>query len=208
MGIYPTNRLFVAHIAKLTGCTIIMPDYRLAPEHPYPAAEEDGLAVYEGLLLKGRKDTSISFAGDSAGCALALSVAQKAKKKGLRMPVEYRFITPVLDLKRSFATDAWKKVKDPFRLEDPLLLARQYITKENLQAPYSPIEENMEGISNIAVVAAACDVFLEDALALEKKMKGNGKGIQLTVWPNMWHIFPMQYAIVPEARKALEGLFC
>ena len=87
LGIYPANRAFVAQIAKQTGLDVVLPDYRTAPEHPFPAALEDAIAVYKAMVhTEGYRAEDISVAGDSSGCALALSALMVLRRSGEAMP--------------------------------------------------------------------------------------------------------------------------
>jgi acetyl esterase/lipase len=127
MGIYPSNREFVAKIAANTGIDTYIPNYRLAPENPFPAAFEDAIEVYKALLEKGICDKDIIVMGDSSGCALALSSLLALRKSGYGMPSLVLCITPVFDLTGSGESFKSRAKKDPFQLTDPLGIAKNYI---------------------------------------------------------------------------------
>lgn len=208
LGIYPANRAFVAHLAKETGLDLILPDYRLAPEHPFPAALEDAVAVYQGLLhSEGYRAEDIVIAGDSSGCALALSALLVLRKSGEPMPQKCAFITPVFDLAgtgESFRTNA---AKDPFQLKDPLGIAKLYVGEDTATMPeLSPLYGSLAGLPQMRILAAEYDVFLSDAQRLAERVNKAGGQAELRINKKMWHVFVMQHAFVPEAKRALAEL--
>lgn len=207
LGIYDTNREFVAEIAKRLNRKVYLPDYRLAPENPYPAALLDAEAIYIGLLEKGYKTDHIIVMGDSSGCALAASTLIKLKDNGVSMPKVLAFITPVFDfsgLGESFITRA---KKDPFKLKDPLSIAKNYFgTNDTHSSMISPLYGNLVGFPPTLLHAADYDVFLSDSCRFKEKLDEAGVKANLKIWRKMWHIFPMQASLVPEAGKALDEL--
>lgn len=207
LGIYNSNRQFVAKIAERTKFDVFMPDYRLAPENPFPAALDDAIAAYKGLLEKGYREESIVLAGDSSGCALALSSLLVLKQSGYRMPSLMLCITPVFDLAGKGATYTTKAKKDPFQLIDPLWIAKNYISENNPTSPLlSPLYGELEGLPPVFIHAAEYDVFLSDATRFAEKAKESTVEVQIKIWDKMWHIFPMQEKIVPESKRAMNEL--
>ncbi len=199
LGIYEANRSFAARLAQLLNVTVYMPDYRLAPEHPYPAALEDATAVLRELSGCSR----LIVMGDSSGCALALSALQKQQA----MPQALVMITPVLDLSDSQMRVASSVKKDPFRLDDPLKLTKLYTSGQNVSSPdISPIFGHLENLPPTLVHAAEYDAFLSDACSFADRAKECTSDVQLKIWPKMWHIFHMQSPFVPEATRALSEI--
>lgn len=208
LGIYNANREFVAAIAEKSGMNVYMPDYRLAPEAPFPAALEDAIAVYKGILAQGYSENNITIMGDSSGCALALSALLVLKDSGVRMPKAFVCITPVFDLAGTGETFITKAGKDPFRLTDPLGIAKLYIGENNPSSPMlSPLYGDLSGLPAVLIHAGECDVFLSDSIRLMEKVKAVGGKPELKIWRKMWHIFHMQAAIVPEAKKAMDEIY-
>lgn len=209
LGIYTANRGFVAQLAKETGLDFILPDYRLAPEHPFPAALEDAIDAYKGLLHnEGYRAEDIAVAGDSSGCALALSALTVLRRGGEPMPERCAFITPVFDLAGTGESFRTKAAKDPFRLEDPLGIAKNYVGDNPATIPeLSPLFGSLEGLPKMLLQAAEYDVFLSDAQRLAERVNKVGGQAELRLWKRMWHVFVMQHAFVPEAKQALSE-FC
>lgn len=207
LGIYPANREFAAHIAKESGITVILPDYRLASENPFPAALEDAVAVYKGLLQEGYSEKDIVVMGDSSGCGLALSALLVLKQSGAAMPSALAFITPVFDFAGKGETFISRAHKDPFKLKDPLSIAKVYVGANNPSSPaLSPVYGDLEGLPQMLIHAADYDVFLSDSLHLAEKAMNRYVNVELKVWQKMWHIFHMQYGMVPEAKAAVSEI--
>lgn len=207
LGIYEANIGFVAEIAKRTGINAYMPDYRLAPENIYPAALEDAEMFYQGIINKGIAPNNIIIMGDSSGCALAVSTLFRLEWQGVAMPKAMAFITPVFDLAGKGDTFITRKHKDPFRIKDPLGLVKNYIGASDPHVPLlSPLYGELRALPPILIHAAEDDVFLSDSYRMEKQLKAYQNMVTLQVWKKMWHIFHMQYQLVPEANKALNEL--
>lgn len=207
LGIYEANREFVARLAKETGTAVYMPDYRLAPENPFPAALEDAVAVYKGLIQKGFSQKDIVVMGDSAGCALAVSALLVLKQSGEAMPRALAFITPVFDFAGKGETFTTRQKRDPFKPKDPLGVAKLYVGTNNPSSPViSPLYGELRGLPPMLIHAADYDVFLSDAVRLAEKAREAGVSVEIKVWRKMWHIFHMQVSIVPESKKAFTEL--
>jgi len=204
LGIYSANREFAAGLCNSLGMDIFMPDYRLAPEHVFPAALEDAKAAYRGMLGLGYE--SLLVIGDSSGCALALSTLLEAKRSGEAMPDAIAMITPVLDLVGGSEVPAAAR-KDPFGMADPLLLTRNYTTGCDAELPQiSPLYGDLAGLPPVLVHAAQYDVFAGNAQRFADKAAASDVQVELKTWKRMWHIFHMQAAFVPEAAQALREI--
>jgi monoterpene epsilon-lactone hydrolase len=205
LGIYPSNREFVATIAQSTHIKTVMPDYRLAPEQPFPAALDDAKAVL-GELLKNEEKLIVM--GDSSGCALALSALLALRQTKIKKPAAIVFLTPMLDFAGKGDSMKTRAKNDPSQMEDPLKIAKIYLGENDPYDPmFSPIYGAFENLPPALVHAADNDVFLSDAERLSQKMKDAGCRCDLKIWPNMWHIFHMQGAVVPDAATALHEIY-
>ncbi len=207
LGIYPSNREFVARIAKKTGCNVFLPDYRLAPENPFPAALQDAMNIYIGILEQGYEANNIIIMGDSSGCALALSALLELKYKNIAMPRAIGCITPVFDLTGKGTTFHSRAKKDPFQNKSPLGMAGNYLSKnDSFSYKISPLYGELYGLPPILIHAADYDVFLDDSLRMKEMYEMAGEKVTLKVYPKMWHIFHMQEQVVPEAKQALDEM--
>lgn len=208
LGIYHANREFVATIAEKSGMNVYMPDYRLAPETPFPAALEDAIAVYKGILNQGYTENNITIMGDSSGCALALSALLVLKDSGVRMPKAFVGITPVFDLAGTGDTFTTIAGKDPFRLIDPLGITKLYIGENNPSSPMlSPLYGDLSELPAMLIHAGEYDVFLSDSIRLIEKVKAVGAKSELKIWRKMWHIFHMQAVLMPESKNAMDEIY-
>lgn len=206
LGIYPSNRSFAAYLAKQTGANVMLPNYRLAPEHPYPAALDDAVAVYQAALPMA--GNGLIVAGDSSGCALAVSALQVLRQSNQQMPELIGCITPVFDLAGKGETIKTLAKKDPFQMSDPLSVAKIYLGDQNPASPaISPLYGELTGLPPVLIHAAERDVFLSDSVRFARQAEAAGVPVRLVRWPGMWHIFHMQHRFVPEAREAFR-MFC
>lgn len=207
LGVYNSNREFAARIAQECRIKVFLPDYRLAPENPYPAALEDSVAFFKGMLTEGYLSSDIGVVGDSSGCGLLLSALLLLKESSTNMPAAISMITPVLDFAGkgdSFVTNA---KKDPFRLKDPLGIAKLYLASNNpLDPDISPLYGNLFGLPPILIHGAEYDVFLSDAIRFNELAINSGIDVDFKIWQKMWHIFHMQDTMVPEAKMAIHDI--
>jgi monoterpene epsilon-lactone hydrolase len=207
LGIYPPNREFAAKICSQTETDVYLPDYRLAPENPFPAALEDAIAVYRGIIENGFTGKDIILMGDSSGCALAVSALLALKQSKVEMPCALNFITPVFDLAGKGDSFTSKAAKDPFKLADPLGIAKIYVAANNPTSPMlSPLYGELDGLPPVLIHAAEYDVFLSDSTRFAEKAKNTDVKVNIKVWRKMWHIFHMQAPFVPESKRALDEI--
>ena len=205
MGIYHANREFVARLSKITGMDIYLPDYSLAPEHPFPAALNDAIAAYKGLLDAGYNACDIFVMGDSSGCSLAVSALLMLRQDGFLMPCAMAFLTPVFDLTGTSESLHVNAANDPFQLKDPLGVAKLYVGENDTASLLlSPLYGDLRGLPPMLIHAAEYDVFAGDAERFLKQAADVGLPVEYKVWRKMWHIFHMQAPLVPEASKALK----
>jgi acetyl esterase/lipase len=205
LGIFPPNREFVARLCEHMKMDLFMPDYRLAPEHRYPAAHEDSLQVYQMLVADGRKE--IVVIGDSFGCMLALDTVQKISDEGSVIPTKIAMITPFLDVTGKKRADSRVAAEDPFQMQDSLRLVKVYLGDPILEAEkISTIYGNLKCLPPLMIHAAEYDVFSVDAQLMYERAVQAGVSVKLKNWDEMWHTFHMQDTFVPEAVTAVEEL--
>lgn len=207
LGVYQATRSFVAQIAQNSSIRAYLPDYRIAPENPFPAALEDAIAFYKGMLIRIGGAEKLIVAGDSSGCALALSALLVLKESGIAMPKALVCITPVFDFAGRGDSLLTSAIKDPFHLKDPLAIAKIYVGANNPSSPMiSPLYGDLKGLPPMLIHAGEYDVFLNDAIRLAQEAEQDGVEVRLKVFKKMWHVFHMQEALVPESSSALEEI--
>jgi epsilon-lactone hydrolase len=195
-----------AQIGRRTRAKVISVDYRLAPEHPYPAAVDDALTAYQALLLAGTDPSDIAFAGESAGGGLAIATLVNARDHGLPLPAAAYLMSPYADLTLAGTT------MDTKRAADPLL------SRENLQARVpdytaghdpalgliSPIFADLSGLPPLIIQAGTHEVLLDDAIRLARQAAAADVAVTLDIIPGVPHVFQAYYPILDEAAAALD----
>jgi monoterpene epsilon-lactone hydrolase len=194
------------HYARLLRARVYMPDYRLAPEHPFPSAIEDSLAAYAWLLNQGHPPRSIVFSGDSAGGAMAVSVMVAAKRAGLPLPAAGAALSPWANLEHSGASMATRDGIDPtVNLAGLNLMARAFLDDTPKSDPdASPVFADVRGLPPILIHIGEREVMLSDAMRLAGHLAENRVRVTLEVWPDMFHVWHLFAAVLPEGMQALK----
>lgn len=203
-----THRGLVTRIALSAGCRALVVDYRLAPEHPFPAALEDALTAYHFLLQQGYAPQKIVIGGDSAGGGLSLATAVSLRDQNQPLPAALFLLSPWTDLTlsgESLHTCAWR---DPFLSpEIGESLAEAYAAHTPRTHPYlSPLFADQTGLPPTLIQVGSEEILFDDSARLEERMKQAGVTVQLEVWEGMWHVFHEFAPYVPEAQQAIERI--
>jgi acetyl esterase/lipase len=196
---------FCAQLCLATGLRVLLLDYRLAPEHPYPAAIDDGLAAYRALVEGGLAPAAI--AGDSAGGSLTLVTLMRARDAGLPLPACAVLLSPSTDLTISGASAHYNADADPmFSRGAGDLLPAFYCPGQSRQHPWlSPLFGQWHGLPPLYFVAASTEMLLDDSIRAQDRAVQAGVDAQVEVWPEVPHVFPL-FSFLPEARAAMEKI--
>lgn len=207
LGLVNTNRNFVMYIARQSGLPVALVDYRLAPEAPFPAALEDFLSAYRGLLAEGVQPGQIAVMGDSSGCGLALAGLTCLRDMGEPLPAVLVALCPMVDQTNSGETFQTRAALDPYHL-DPKYYMNQYVLagQDPRNPLLSPLYADLHGLPPILIHAGDHDVFLSDATRLAEKARQAGVPVTLKVWDSMWHIFQMSAEVLPEGQASLNEI--
>lgn len=192
-----------ARLAQLADAQVVGVDYRRAPEHRFPAAFEDGLAVYAALCDEAGR--GVALAGDSAGAGLALAVALAAREQGLPMPPRIALISGWLDLSLSGESYTSKASLDFFSKPEQLAaMARSYLGRQGdpRDPRVSPLWGDLRGLPPILLHAGDHDITLSDSETFARKARAAGVSVTLEVWPEMFHHFQL-FPELPEAGDSL-----
>jgi len=195
-----------SQIGRRTRAKVISVDYRLAPEHPYPAAVDDALAAYEALLHNGTAPADIVFAGESAGGGLAIATLVNARDHGLPLPAAAFVMSPYADLTLAGTTMDTKSKADPL------------LSRENLQPRVtdytagqdaalgliSPVFADLSGLPPLIIQAGTHEVLLDDATRLARQAATADVEVTLDITPAVPHVFQAYYPILDEATAALD----
>ena len=193
--------------AKMLGARVYMPDYRLAPEHQFPAPIDDTLRAYEWLLEQNIAASKIAFAGESAGGAMVVSVMVAAKSKGLPLPAVGSSISPWANLEHTGASMSNREGLDPLNSKPVLdILARAFLGDTLANHPLaSPVFAEVTGLPPILVQIGENELMLSDAMRLANHLADNRVRVNLEVWPGMFHAWHFYAAILAEGHQALES---
>jgi monoterpene epsilon-lactone hydrolase len=210
-GVYVMGDAFLAaglasQVGRRTKATVSSVDYRLAPEHPYPAAVDDALAAYEALLQNGIAPSEIAFAGESAGAGLAIATLVNARDRGLPLPAAALAMSPYADLTLAGTTMETRREADPL-LSRELLQARvtDYTSGHDAALGLiSPVFADLSGLPPLIIQAGSHEVLLDDAVRLAQQAATADVEVTLDITPGVPHVFQAYYPILDEAAAALD----
>ena len=207
LGLVNTNRSFVARIAKTSGLRVLLVDYGLAPEHPFPAALDDTLTAYRWLLSQGVRPEKIGFLADSSGGGLGLATLISLRDAGDPLPVAMACMAPMVDLTHSGESRRTRANIDPYRIKPEFYIDRHYVKGHDPMNPLiSPLYADLRHLPPMLIHASDYDIFLSDAIRLAEKAQHAGIEVSLKIWEKMWHLFHMSAAILPEGRIAVQEI--
>lgn len=206
LGWKNNHRTLVSFICQAASSRALAVDYRLAPEHPYPAALVDCLSVYHWLINNGTRPDQIVIAGDSAGANLALTTIMSLRDHGTPLPAAVVCISPMTDLTGS--GESFYSNKDAILTPRfALTMAGLYYGDHDPQSPLiSPHFGNLAGFPKLLIHVGEDEILLSDSLRLAKKANAAGVNVKLTVWPGMWHVWHSYAPFLPEAQQALDEI--
>ena len=210
-GVYVLGDAFLAadlasQVGRRTQARVISVDYRLAPEHPYPAAVDDALAAYEALLHSGTAPSDIVFAGESAGGGLAIATLVNARNHGLPLPAAALVMSPYVDLTLSGTTMHTKHEVDALLSPENLQpRVTDYTAGQDAASGLiSPIFADLSGLPPLVIQAGTHEVLLDDAIRLAGRAANADVVVTLDITPGVPHVFQAYYAILDEAAAALD----
>jgi len=195
-----------SQVGRRTEAKVISVDYRLAPEHPYPAAVDDAFAAYEALLDNGIPPVDIVLAGESAGGALAVATLVNARDHGLPLPAAAFVMSPYADLTLAGTTMETKREVDPLISREALQpRVTDYTAGQDASLGLiSPIFADLSGLPPLIIQAGTHEVLLDDAVRLARQAATADVEVTLDITPRVPHVFQAYYPILDEAAAALD----
>ncbi|HWA29794.1 MAG TPA: alpha/beta hydrolase [Rhizomicrobium sp.] len=205
VGSSTSHRHIIAALSEASGMSVFAPDYRLAPEHPFPAAVEDGVAVYKGLLDPGIDPSRIAIAGDSAGGGLTFATLLAARDRGLPMPACAVGISPWTDLSQGGEAYRTRLKRDPMITKDGLdTMSAAYLAGKNPKTPLaSPAFADFKGLPPILIQVGTEEALYSDAEAVKAHAEEAGVEVSFESWAGMMHVWHAFYPMLSEGRDAI-----
>ena len=193
-----------AGLALAADATVVLAEYRLAPEHLYPAAPDDCYSIYTGLLANGVAPHALAISGDSAGATLVLSTLLRARANNQPLPAAAAVLSPWVDL--SMSNDTYETVRDPTASRASL---KPYMdaylgTRDARDSAISPLFADLQGLPPLLIQVGSQEVFVGEARELSARARAAGVPVTLDVaegMPHIWHVFA---SFLPEGQRAID----
>ncbi len=192
-------------LAGAAGATALVPDYRLAPEYPFPAALDDAMSAYDWLLADGADPRRIAVAGNSAGGGLVFSLLLGLRDSGRPLPAAAAALSPWTDLALTGASLKENAAKDPLLDARQLpRVTRWYLDGADPRQPAaSPVYGDCRGLPPVLIQVGSDEILHDDAVRMAERMRAGGAEATLEIWPRMPHVWHLFAGILPEARRAI-----
>ncbi|MEL7025018.1 MAG: alpha/beta hydrolase [Pseudomonadota bacterium] len=205
-GSRKTHRELASRIARESGANVLLPEYRLAPEHPCPAGLDDALTCWRWLLAQGYDTDQLTIAGDSAGAGLALAMMLTAKTLAVALPARTVLIAPWVDLELVGPSAEAGAVDDPMLQRNRLLMdARHYAGGDLRRWQVSPLHGDLSDLPPMLIQVGDRDLLVSDSTRLAQQARNAGVNVTLEIEEGLihvWHFFPM----LPESKAAVDRI--
>jgi len=208
IGSIRTHRQLAADISRAAAARLLLIEYRLAPEHPFPAGLDDAVAAYRYLLGSNLRPAQLAIAGDSAGGGLTAATLLALREQGVPLPTAGVCLSPWFDLTLSGESMESKDGVDPMVHREPLgRMARAYLGGADARTPLaSPLFADLAGLPPLLIHVGTAETLLDDSTRFAERARAAGVDVTLDVWDDMihvWHAFAM---LLPEGRAAIEQI--
>jgi monoterpene epsilon-lactone hydrolase len=202
-----SHRDIACRLCVTTNRPVLLLDYRLAPEHRFPAAVDDATAAYQ-WLLESRDPSAVAVVGDSAGGGLSLALMGRLKSLNLGLPKAAVLLSPWTDLAATGESVHANAEADAMISPEALArFAELYLADQDPRDPQaSPLYADLSGLPPMLVIVGSHEVLRSDSDRIVERIGTAGGQAELSVWPDMPHVFPILASIIPEGRQAIEEM--
>ena len=201
-----THRAMMSHLSRDSAARVLALDYRLAPEHPFPAPVEDSVAAYRWLLNEGFDPARIALGGDSAGGGLTVAALVQIRYLGLPMPAAGVCVSPWVDMEGLGESMETRAKADPMVGKENLMIsAKTYLGGADPRAPLAaPLYADLRGLPPLLIQVGDSEVLLDDSTRLAGVAREAGVEVQMDVWDDMIHVWHVFAPILPEGKQAIK----
>ncbi|HEY6394506.1 MAG TPA: alpha/beta hydrolase [Candidatus Binataceae bacterium] len=208
IGSINTHRSLAARLSRVAKARVLLIDYRLAPEHPHPAAVDDSLAAYRWMLSTGLKPARIAVAGDSAGGGLALATLVAIRDAKLPAPAAGACLSPWVDLEGIGESMTTKAKADPMVQKEGLLqMAVAYLGGKNPRTPLAaPLYADLTGLPPLLIQVGTAETLLDDASRIAERARKAGVTVTYEPWENMIHVWQIFAPMLDEGQQAIDRI--
>jgi acetyl esterase/lipase len=208
IGSINTHRDLTARISRAAKARVLLVDYRLAPEHPFPAAVEDSVAAYRWMLAQGLKPSRIAVAGDSAGGGLTVATLVAIRDAKLAVPAAGVCLSPWIDLEGVGDSMKSKASVDPMVQKEALLeMAKHYLNGQDARSPLAaPLYADLAGLPPLLVQVGTAETLLDDSTRLAERARKAGVKVTLEPFENMIHVFQVFAPMLDEGQQAIDKI--
>lgn len=205
LGFTPLHFQMVAYVAQKIGIRVLMVDYRVAPEHPFPASLDDCVAAYRWLLKQGFSAPNMVVAGDSAGGNLTLTTLMKLRDSSDPLPAAAACLSPAGNM--TSREEQFEQVYDPvLHPRAARLYNTSYVAGNDAASPLiSPIFGDWRGLPPLLVHAGEDEILRDDAVRIEQVATTAGVEVRLEIYPRMWHVWQIHLSL-PQAIQSLDDI--
>jgi epsilon-lactone hydrolase len=208
VGSVKTHRDLMGRVSRAAKARVLGLDYRLAPEHPFPAAVDDSVAAYKWMLQQDLKPSRIAVAGDSAGGGLVIATLVAIRDAKLPMPAAGVCLSPWVDLEGIGESMKTREQADPVVRRDMLTqMAGAYLGGKDARTPLAaPLYADLKSLPPLLIQVGDAETLLDDSNRLAQRARAAGVEVKLEVWPEMIHVFQLFAGFLPEGQQAVDGI--
>jgi epsilon-lactone hydrolase len=207
MGSVNTHRDLIGRLSRAAQARVLALNYRLAPEHPFPAAVDDAVAGYRFLLQSGLQPARMAIAGDSAGGGLTLATLVAVRDAGLQLPAAGVCFSPWVDLEGTGESMKTRAHVDPIASADGTrMLAQAYLAGKSPRTPLAaPLYADLKGLPPLLIQVGDHETLLDDSNRVAQRAEAAKVKVKLEIWPEMIHVWQLFASFLPEGQEAIEG---